>query len=138
MPIKYKAHGKGEFSGQRFPFGCKVWFLPSETKSKTSKAAKEKRQPKWGGRASIGVFVGYVTSPGCAWTGRYLVWDLADFLDINFSAEASGRVNAMASPHQTAKILLCGKEVNFPCKPPDGGKGFFLRLRRMIISLATL
>ena len=55
----FKAHGKGEFNGQLLPFGCAVWFLPSLTKSKRGMPHSHGR-PKWGGRAELGIFAGYV------------------------------------------------------------------------------
>ena len=42
-------HGE-PFLGQRFPFGCLVWFLPSSTKPPDE---------KWAPKARVGVFAGY-------------------------------------------------------------------------------
>ena len=36
-------------------------------------------RPKWGGRAAVGVFAGYVMSVAGAWSGRYLVWPIELF-----------------------------------------------------------
>ena len=95
-----KAHNKGECDAQRLPFGCLVWFLRSNTKAHE----KEKRVPKWGGRGVPGIFAGYRMAPGCAWSGRYLVWELASFAKINLAADASGKVSAVASPHETTRV----------------------------------
>ena len=62
-----KAHGKGEFVGTRFPFGCGVWFKPSPTKYVPG---------KWDGRAMWGIFAGCKITLGYKWAGDYFVWDL--------------------------------------------------------------
>ena len=59
----FAAHGKGEFNDSTYPFGCGVWYLPSDTKAKPRGKAQSQVRPKWGGRASMGVLAGYVMSP---------------------------------------------------------------------------
>ena len=107
----FKAHNK-EIDGHRLPFGCLVWFLRSNPKGKKD----EKRTPKWGGRATAGIFAGYVTSPGCGWTGRYLAWELDSFAHLDLRADSSGRAKGVGTPHDTARIFLPKGEVFFPCK----------------------
>ena len=41
--------------------------------------------------ARFGIFLGYRLSPGCRWNGEYLVGDLADFVDLDLSEDASAR-----------------------------------------------
>ena len=48
-----KCHkGKGEFPGEVLPFGCGVWFLPTNTRP-GKHAPLGHPMPKWGGRACL-------------------------------------------------------------------------------------
>ena len=102
----YRAHNRGEFTGQLLPFGCAVWFLPATTKAKKGHGAGIVT-PKWAGRAALGVFGGYVLAPGGLWTGRYLVWPLDAFAGLDLSSSANPRAEEtrpIRSPHETARV----------------------------------
>merc|ERR1712237_174388 len=104
-------HGS-EIEASRLPFGCLVYFLQSPT------VGKKQVQPKWGPRAVAGVFAGYVVAPSCGWSGRYLVWELQEFvrLRLNLKADASAATTCFPSPHDTAQIHLpTDGSVFFPC-----------------------
>ena len=119
----YKAHNKGEFPEPLYPFGCSVWFLPSDTKSKRGRAQSLVR-PKWGGRAEPGIFAGYVMAPTGLWTGRYYVWSLSAFDGLDLSATASGkdkRAMALRSPHETMRVSMHGMDYMFPARPSTTG-----------------
>ena len=67
----FLTHGV-EFPFRRFPFGCKVLYKPSATKS-------SEVDGKWSAPSSVGIVAGYVMHPGYKSKGEYLVWDLFDF-----------------------------------------------------------
>ena len=80
--------------------------MPSDTKAAKGKSPSLVR-PKWGGRAALGVFAGYVMSPTGIWTGRYLVWDLDMFVGLDLTAKASANskeARALRSPHETMRV----------------------------------
>ena len=58
------AHGE-EFSGKRFPFGCKVLYKPSST--------NDSDNGKWDPAGSVGVFALYVIHPGYLFKGEYFI-----------------------------------------------------------------
>ena len=61
----FLTHGV-EFPYKRFPFGCKVLFKPSSTKSSETDG-------KWNAPSSVGIFAGYVMHSGYRSKGEYLV-----------------------------------------------------------------
>ena len=76
-----KRHG-ADFTGQRLPFGCGVYFKPAVTKYVLDKA---------NARASFGIFLGYRLAPGCRWNGEYIVGDLTDFVSLELAEAANGQ-----------------------------------------------
>jgi len=59
-------HGRGNFQGPKYPFGCTVDFLP--------KPEAVKAMPKFEPRATVGIIVGYYLQPGGEWKGEYMVF----------------------------------------------------------------
>ena len=99
-------HGS-EFSGQAFPLGCLVNFKPSPTRDST---------PKYGAEGHLGVFAGYVLTPGYKWSGDYLVWELTAFRGADLRDSATRLHQRMADPHVTKVIELAENKVMFPIK----------------------
>ena len=92
----YKTHDI-DFDGLCIPFGARVAFLPTETHGDTTST--------WDTSGNIGVFAGYDLSTGYRWSGRYLVWDLADFINVPLltTKVVLGR---LASPHCTKQVKI--------------------------------
>ena len=57
----HRAHGKGETTALRIPFGCAVYFIPADTKGFP--------KGKFEGSGEAGVIAGYNMSPGYIWDG---------------------------------------------------------------------
>ena len=116
----FKAHNRGEFQGVLTPFGSAVWYLPSPTRKAKSKGqAVADLKPKWAGKASLGIFAGYVMRPGGSWSGRYLVWPIEFFVGMDLSEKAvysSEEAKRLSSPHDTARVDRCDLGVVFPLK----------------------
>jgi transposase InsO family protein len=92
-------HGE-EIQLKRFPFGCKVLFKPSSTKSSETDG-------KWSSAASVGVFAGYMMHPGYKFKGEYLVWDLLDFgRGADLSNLASHLDQRLRHPHVSVRCEL--------------------------------
>ena len=97
-----KTHGGEDLSRKLIPFGCGVWFKPAPTKYVPS---------KWEPRGQWGIFAGYRLAPGCEWRGDYFVWDLDQFMGVDFSVDSSGRSQPniceapMAHIAETAQII---------------------------------
>ncbi|MFM7990295.1 MAG: hypothetical protein ACKPKO_64370, partial [Candidatus Fonsibacter sp.] len=60
-------HGE-PFYGKLIPFGAKVVFKPSDTKSDSTSTMEP--------TSLTGVFVGYEMMSGYRWSGIYVVWTL--------------------------------------------------------------
>ena len=104
-----QTHGE-EFSGKVLPFGCKVVYKPSATK----RVGRD--QPKMAPTTRIGVFAGYVLNPGYSWSKSYLVWDLTDFVDMDFRVDAKALRNEHRSPSVTQEVWLADEGITFPLK----------------------
>ena len=74
-PSHYFRRHNEKFTGQMFPFGCGVWYIPSPTRQES---VRSKADP----RLKFGIFMGYRLAPGGKWNGEYLVIDIARFTDI--------------------------------------------------------
>ena len=59
-------HGKGHFSADRLPFGCRVNFLPKPNAARA--------MPKFEPRGCSGILVGYRLQPGGKWARDYQVF----------------------------------------------------------------
>ena len=77
----HRAHGKGETTALRIPFGCAVYFIPADTKGFP--------KGKLEGSGEAGVIAGYNMSPGYFWDGEYLCWSSKELADINMMAKTS-------------------------------------------------
>ena len=100
------------------PFGCGVWFLPTNTRP-GKHGALGHAMPKWGGRGCLGIFAGYEMSPSCEWSGRYLVWPIDTLATMNLSSDASGRsadARKLRDPHRTMRVDVGTKGIRFPLK----------------------
>ena len=100
-----KRHGT-DFTGQRLPFGCGVYFKPAVTKYVLDKA---------NARASYGICLGYRLAPGCRWNGEYIVADLTDFVNLDLSESASGQ-GIHLYEHVTKVVKLPTNGYIFPLK----------------------
>lgn len=114
-----RAHKCAELKATMFPSGCGVWFKPPTTRPGPS---------KWEARARWGTFAGYSTTPGGGWNGDCLVWDLDQFHDIPFEADASSMYVRNFEPHVARVVKL----------PVDEPKLVFLLLRRYRAANQTL
>ena len=108
----FKNHN-AEFEGLRVPFGCKVIHMPSDTKSTTEKG-------KWDAPTSVGVFAGYRMKPGYTWHVEYLVWDLAEFADLDFSLDGARLGRTFSEPHVSKRLSIYGDGISFPLKVEYG------------------
>ena len=104
-----KTHGGEDPSKKLIPFGCGVWFKPAPTKYVPS---------KWEPRGQWGIFAGYRFAPGCEWRGDYYVWDLDQFMGVDFSVDSSGRAQPNMVPHITRVVKLPteGERFVFPLR----------------------
>ena len=111
----HRAHGKGETTALRIPFGCAVYFIPAD--------AKGFPKGKFEGSGEAGVIAGYNMSPGYIWDGEYLCWSLKELADIDMMAKASKHPPGFQSPHVTKKIRLpSGNTCHFPLKEKYDGQ----------------
>ena len=101
----HRAHGKGETTALRIPFGCAVYFIPADTKSFP--------KGKFEGSGEAGVIAGYNMSPGYTWGGEYLCWSLKELANINMMAKASKHPPGLQNPHVTKFAFLPGTLVTF-------------------------
>ena len=105
----HRAHGKGETTALRIPFGCAVYFIPADTKGFP--------KGKFEGSGEADVIAGYNMSPGYMWDGEYLCWSLKELADINMMAKASKHPPGLQGLHVTKKIRLpTGNVCHFPLK----------------------
>ena len=58
-----------------------------------------------------GVLAGYDLAPGLHWSGKYSVWDLADWAKQNLSYDTSAPI----PPHYAERVEL-KEPLEFPCK----------------------
>ena len=73
--------------------------------------------PEVGGRASLGIFAGYVLRPGGLWSGRDLVWPLDDFVGADLSStwsRSGDDAKKFRVPHETARVDIGEKGMVFP------------------------
>ena len=107
----FLTHGV-EFPYKRFPFGCKVLYKPSNTKS-------SEVDGKWAAPSSVGVFAGYVMHPGYKSKGEYLVWDLLDFArGADLSNFACHLDNRLLHPHVSVRCELYDDKLHVELKEP--------------------
>ena len=59
------------FPGEHFPFGNAVYYSPTKTSDKRSKADP---------RLRLGLFLGWRLTPGGKWNGDYIIADINDFV----------------------------------------------------------
>ena len=104
----FKSQG-ADFEGLRVPFGCKVIYMPSDTKA-TSETGK------WDSPTSIGVFAGYWIQPGYTWHGEYLVWNLVEFADLDCSLDGARLGRTFGEHHVVKRVTLCQDTISFPLK----------------------
>ena len=105
----HRAHGKGETTALRIPFGRAVYFIPAD--------AKGFPKGNFKGSSEAGVIAGYNMSPGYVWDGGYLCWSLKELANIDMMAKASKHPPGLQSPHVTKKIRLpSGNICHFPFK----------------------
>ena len=72
---------------------------------------------KWGPKGTPGVFAGYELGERGIWTGNYLVWNLADFKDMNFASDVYAGSIKLAEPNKTKTIsLTSADDYTFPLK----------------------
>ena len=74
-----KVHGE-PFNGKLIPLGAQVFIKPSETKGDST----SKMEPT---SITGAFFAGYELPSGCRWSVIYMVWSLAEFVDIDLSSE---------------------------------------------------
>ncbi|MFM7985090.1 MAG: hypothetical protein ACKPKO_37810, partial [Candidatus Fonsibacter sp.] len=74
-------HGE-PFYGKLIPFGAKVIFQPSDTKSDTTSNMEPTSLTR--------VFAGYEIMSGYRWSGNYVVWTLNEFVHTDLSTNDSG------------------------------------------------
>ncbi len=105
----FLTHGE-EFPYKRFPFGCKVVFKPSSTKSSETDG-------KWNAPSSVGIFAGYVMHSGYRSKGEYLVWDLFDFgRGADLSNLASNIGQRISKPHVSTRCELYNDTLHYELK----------------------
>ena len=107
----FKTHN-AEFEGLRVPFGCKAIYMPSDTKSRSEKG-------DWDAPTSVGVFAGYRMKPGDTWHGEYLVLDLAEFADLDFSLDGARLGRTFSETHVSKRLSLYEDVISFPLKVED-------------------
>jgi hypothetical protein len=76
-----KRHGKGHFTGPRWPFGCRVSFMPTPSKLK--------ELPKGSPRMLTGLLVGYNLQPGGEWKGEFAIVPLTAFSSLSLAHDAT-------------------------------------------------
>ena len=81
--------------------------MPSDTKSTADKG-------KWDSPTSVGVFAGYRMKPGYTWHGQYLVWDLAEFAELDFTLDGAGLGIRSSEPHVSKSFSLHDDVSSFP------------------------
>jgi hypothetical protein len=99
-------HGT-EFLGKRLPFGCKFIYKPSVTKMELGKFEEPSR---------VGVFAGYGMLSGYAWSKQYLVLDLEEFHEGDFSKHSTHLHQKVRNPHHSKQIYLYDNTLSFPLK----------------------
>ena len=102
-----KRHGT-DFTGQRLPFGCGVYFKPAVTKYVLDKA---------NARAYVGIFLGYRLAQGCRWNGEYIVADLTDFVNLDLAEAASGQ--GIHLYEHVTKVVRLPKTVSYSLSHKD-------------------
>ena len=102
----YKRHGT-HWDARLVPFGCGVYFKPSVTKYKVSKADATMQ---------YGIFLGYRFASGDHWKGEYLVADLSDFAGQPLHATTSSKEFSWLTPHVTKRVRFGKEGVVFPLK----------------------
>ena len=73
--------------------------MPSDTKATSEKG-------KWDSSTSVGVFAGYRIKPGYTWHGKYLVWDLTEFVDLDFSLDGARLGLTIGEPLVSKRLAL--------------------------------
>jgi hypothetical protein len=76
-----KRHGKGHFTGPKWPFGCRVSFMPTPSKLK--------ELPKGSPRMLVGLLVGYNLQPGGEWKGEFAIVPLTAFSSLSLAHDAT-------------------------------------------------
>ena len=96
----HRAHGKGETTALRIPFGCVVYFIPADTKGFP--------KGKFEGSGEAGVIAGYNLSPGYVWDGEYLCWSLKELANISMMAKApTGTSEPARHPEDSTSKWQC-------------------------------
>ena len=93
----------------RIPFGASVIYKP-----KMERAASHTED--WEASGRPGIFAGYTMGPGYIWKGTYKVWDLDDFLTMDFDAKAKKLPANLRTPHTTDTVALPVAGLSFPLK----------------------
>ena len=100
-----KTH-EAPFPGKLIPIGSKVIFKPS--------AAKQDSPSKMEPAAITGIFAGYELTPGCKWSGMYMVWSLEDFAEMDLSTKSSSLSRRYRRPHEIKVVDLPDEVICFP------------------------
>ena len=102
---KWRARTGIAFTGHVIPFGSAVYYLPTQDRYTTSKAAPRQR---------VGIFVGYRLQTQAKWSGEYVIIDMDVFINKNLGIDAAeiwGNIY-----HHVTKRVDPIKPVCFPMK----------------------